>query len=137
MKFNPYDEPFFSEIKTEKADYKVERSNSPEVIHPKEDLLKDESRKKREKPTPHEETRAHVEELLKAAEKAHEYFSAHHIPYRFRIYEEKGDVFIDIVRLNASGKAEKTVKKNITREDFLKWMEILESHDGMILDETM
>lgn len=137
MKFNPYDEPFFSEIKTEKADYKVERSQNVDAVHPKEDLLKDESRKKKEKQTPHEETRAHVEELLKAVEKAHDYFLSHHIPYRFCIYKEGEDVFIDIVRLNPSGKAEKTLKKNITREDFWKWMEILESHDGMVLDETM
>lgn len=137
MKFNPYDDPFFSEIKIEKTDYKVEQSKHPEAIHPKEDLLKEEPRKKKEKQTPHEETRSHVTELLKAAERAHEYFSAHHIPYRFCIYEEGTDLFIDIVRLNVSGKPEKTVKKNITREDFFKWMEILETHDGMILDETM
>ena len=137
MKFNPYDDPFFSEIKTEKTDYKVEHPRNPEALHSKEDLLKEETRKKREKREPPDSAGAHIRELTKAAEKAHEYFSAHHIPYRFCIYEEGKDVFIDIVRLDAGGKPEKTVKKNITREDFWKWMDILENHDGMILDESM
>lgn len=137
MKFNPFDDPFFSEIKTGKTDYKVEPSRNPEAVHPKEDLLKDETRKKKEKREPHEPAGAHFPELVHAAEKAHEYFAAHHIPYRFCIYREGEDVMIEIMRLNSRGKPEKSVKRNITRDDFFKWMEILERHDGLILDETM
>ena len=137
MKFNPFDDPFFSEIRTEKTDYKVERSQNPGAVHSKEDLAREDARKKRGKKESPDRAGAHVRELARAAEKAHEYFLAHHIPYRFCIYEEGEEVFIDIVRLNSSGKPEQTVKKNITLEDFWKWMEILESHDGMLLDETL
>ncbi|MBD3392949.1 MAG: hypothetical protein GF418_12660 [Chitinivibrionales bacterium] len=74
--------------------------------------------------------------LAKRAEASNEELEKKRLPYRFRVYQGGQKVFIDLVTLHASGKVKKTVRRNITDEDFDKWIEDLSSLEGLFLDTS-
>lgn len=83
-----------------------------------------------------EENSRHFKELILAVDDLHKILLKKKSPYRFCIYLEKGEVMIDIQILDSSGKPVKTLKKDITHGDFVKWFEDLESGTGILFDNT-
>jgi len=55
-------------------------------------------------------------------------------PYRFCVYQEDDDVFIDVVILGEDGKIKKIEKKNITDDEFSTWLNHIENGYGLLLD---
>ena len=72
--------------------------------------------------------------LSKRAEVKNHELEQKGLPYRFCIYAKSDEIFIDVVTLNADGKIEKTVKKNITDEDFDRMMDDMSILEGLFLD---
>lgn len=111
--------------------------NPPQIIH----LQKAHSRKwgrgKQHKKYPIERSKDHFKELTDAVEKAHEYLVKDKSPYRFCVYEEEGKIFINLVILNEKGKIDSIKKKNIMNEEFTRWMEMIETGEGLLFDETV
>ena len=58
------------------------------------------------------------------------------LPYRFCVYEQGGEVFIDVVTLDAAGKVSTTVRRNITDEDFDRWIDDISILEGLFLDTS-
>jgi len=56
--------------------------------------------------------------------------------YRFCVYEEKGNVMIDLVLLDDNGKIIKEVKKNITNDDFDMLINNIASIEGLLFDDN-
>jgi len=82
-----------------------------------------------------DETKDHFGELSKAAELAHEILVRTHSPFRFCVYKENGEVFIDLVILDANGKIGSIRKQKITHEQFFKWIEHIQDREGFFIDE--
>ncbi|MBN2144535.1 MAG: hypothetical protein JW774_07920 [Candidatus Aureabacteria bacterium] len=126
---------FDSQVK--RPDLKVESVQSPEAIHPKDEVSDEQKRKKGHQHFFHEENKSHFDELSRAAEQAHHLLIKNKSPYRFCVYQEGEEIMIDIVRLDSNGAIRDTVRKNITHEDFFKWLEHIENGEGLIVDESV
>ena len=72
--------------------------------------------------------------IAKAAESSNRQLEQKGSDYRFRVYEEKGEVMIDIVTMDRSGKIIREVKRNITNEDFDRLIEDISLIEGLFFD---
>ncbi|OVE73681.1 hypothetical protein BVX93_01030, partial [bacterium B13(2017)] len=79
----------------------------------------------------------HFQELTKVAEKAHEELVKHNSPYRFCIYKENNNIFIDIVLLNNENTIIKITKKNISLEYFSHILEEIHQGKGLFIEKTI
>ncbi|MCF8069898.1 MAG: hypothetical protein K9L30_15055 [Desulfobacterales bacterium] len=109
----------------------------PDVKADRPFLIPDKRRKKRENKKQGEVAGKHFKRLAKAAEEAHAVLVREKAPYRFCVYEEDGEVFIDLLLLDEHGKTREVKKKNITHEEFLEWIGHIERGGGLILDSIV
>ena len=77
----------------------------------------------------------HYKELILAVHDLHKKLVKRKSPYRFCIYLENDEVVIDFLILDENGKPLKTLKKDITHDDFIRWFEDLESGRGILFDQ--
>jgi hypothetical protein len=82
------------------------------------------------------DAREYFHTLEKAAEGSNEYCAKKGLPYRFRVYLEDNDVFIDLVVLDTAGKIIEEKRKNISHEDFTRLIEDVTSIEGLFFDGT-
>lgn len=75
-------------------------------------------------------------ELISLAERAHKVLEQKKSPFRFRVYRENDEIFIDIVILDESGSSDRVIKKKITHQEFSDIIKNLETLDGIIVDYT-
>ena len=105
------------------------------------DLFKRDPRKKKngkKKPgISEDEAKEHFEELAQIAEQMHEEFLNKNLPYRFCIYKENNEIFFDLVVIDSKGTPQKTVKKNITHQEFSELIKNIENLDGLFMDFTV
>lgn len=138
MQFNIYDDPISKQPTIpEKQESKVDPLLSIEAVHPKQDVSNEEQKKKQNQSPFKEQNKDHFKELADAVEVIHKILIEKNVPYRFCVYREQDEIMIDIVKLNSLGKIIKTIKRNITHEDFYKWIEHIENQDGLVFDESM
>ena len=78
----------------------------------------------------------HFQQLSKAAELAHDVLEKSNSPYRFCVYQEGEEIFIDIVIVDDDGKIKETKKKNITHDEFSTWLNHIEQGNGLFFDIT-
>ncbi|MFH0920013.1 MAG: hypothetical protein V1913_06585 [Fibrobacterota bacterium] len=84
-----------------------------------------------------DEAKDHFIQLTKAAADSNAILVSKKSPYRFCVYREDQEVFIDIVILDSGGKIAAIKKKNITHDEFVKWLRHIEEREGLFLDETI
>lgn len=92
-----------------------------------------EHHKKKEKEE--EENKDHFGKLTKEAELANELLKEKKIPYRFFIFKENDNIYIDFVLLDSSGEIKEIKEKNITHEKFYKWMKDIQEGEGLLIDD--
>ena len=78
----------------------------------------------------------HFEQLAKAAEESHTILLKEKSPYRFCVYREGEDVFIDVVIVDKEGKIRDIKKKKITYDEFTTWLTHIHGGQGLLVDET-
>ncbi|MBT3878246.1 MAG: hypothetical protein HON76_20720 [Candidatus Scalindua sp.] len=83
-----------------------------------------------------EEAGNHFQQLSKAAELAHDVLEKSNSPYRFCVYQEGEEVFIDIVVVDDNGEIKETRKTNITHDEFTTWLNHIEQGNGLFFDIT-
>ncbi len=76
----------------------------------------------------------YFEELSHSAERVNSILERKKSSYRFCIYKEKKDVYIDLVLLDKNRKVRETRRKKITHQEFSKIIETIEKLDGFIVD---
>ena len=97
-----------------------------------------EGKKKQPEPDHHEKRnpQEYMHAITQAAKTSNELLAKKGSPYRFRVYEEKGNVMIDLVMLDAAGKIIKEVRRNITDDDFDKLINNIASIEGLLFDSN-
>ena len=107
-----------------------------DAVHPVEEESegKRQRSRQRQQTRKKEEAKDHFQELARAAETAHVTLVENRSPYRFCVYRQGDDVFIDIVLLNKQGKIIETIKKNITHEEFHKILQEINTKEGLFFD---
>ncbi len=95
------------------------------------------NRKKGQREYKHrDEARNHFQQLAEAAELAHTVLGKNNSPYRFCVYQNGEEVFIDIVIVDEDGKIKEIKKKNITHDEFSTWLNHIEQGEGLFFDIT-
>jgi len=89
--------------------------------------------KKRE--TGDDAARDHFQEISASVAHAHRILEQRQSPYRFHVYRNGDDMFIDIVVLDEHG-GSTTIRKNITDQEFTNIIKNIETLDGVIIDYT-
>jgi len=116
-------------------DFIVKKIDNTEGFNKKNQKRQTKNKKKEKKKE--EEAKDHFQELAETAERIHKILEEKKQPFRFCIYKEKNEVFIDFVLLDAKGKINKTIKKNITHNEFIEIIKHIETLDGFLVDFTV
>ena len=74
--------------------------------------------------------------LSKAVAASNEILIKKGLPYRFYVYEDNGEVFIDMVVVDSAGRIIEKKKKNISHQDFQRLIEDVSSLEGLFFDLT-
>lgn len=93
-----------------------------------------EGRREQEHNRRRREPKDYVRTMTKATERSNEVLEKKKLPFRFCIYEQDGDVYIDLVRLSPDGKVVETTRKNITHQDFDRWIQDVSDIEGLFID---
>ena len=78
----------------------------------------------------------YIHTLQAATEASNEQLVRLGIPLRFCVYEAHGQLMIDVVRLDENGHIIAAVRKDITNEDFEKWIEDIAGMEGLLFDRA-
>ena len=112
------------------------RVNKPVRIIPQKPPLKPGKKKEQEEHKHKDEAGDHFQQLSKAAKLANDTLKRDKSPYRFRVYQEGDEVFIDIVIVDENLAIQETKKTNITHEEFTTWLNHIEQGNGLFFDIT-
>ncbi len=112
------------------------RVNKTVRIIPQKPPLKPGKKKEQEEHKHRDEAGDHFQQLSKAADLANEILKRDKSPYRFRVYQEEEEVFIDIVIVDDDGTIKEAKKTNITHEEFTTWLNHIEQGNGLFFDIT-
>lgn len=78
-----------------------------------------------------DEAAAHFESLKNAADLANRDLESKNSPYRFYIYREFEEIFINLVLLDANGNILEVKKKNITNQEFTDLINNIQNGEGL------
>jgi hypothetical protein len=78
----------------------------------------------------------HFESLKKSADLINADLERKNSHYRFYIFREYEDIFINLVRLDGMGEIVEIKKKNITHQEFNDLIRHLENGEGLIIDRA-
>ena len=95
----------------EKKGEDVKEVYGADAVHFKEETENQNQKRKQQKYPEKQEAKDHFEELTKAVAAAHVTLVENNSPYRFCVYRENDEIFIDIVHLSKQGKADTIIKK--------------------------
>jgi hypothetical protein len=124
----------------DKAGTNLEKLNRSDRIGPR-DPVSDNEKKKREpgheqKESRDDEAGGHMEILKNAADMANKEFEEKKIPYRFYIFQELDETYVNLVRLDAEGNVVEARKKNITHEEFTELINHIQKGEGLFFDSA-
>ncbi len=103
------------------------------------DPIEENSTQKKKKLKKHKkksEAKDHFTELTLSADQLNKVLVANNIPFRFCVYSENDEVMIDIARLNKEGTIDSIEQKNITHDEFQKWVQDIEKGEGLFFDHN-
>jgi uncharacterized FlaG/YvyC family protein len=93
-----------------------------------------EALKKRKNKIHEDEAKDHFEDLSLSADRINKILQAKKSLNRFCIYRNNKDIFIDLVILDENNKITKTIRRNITHQEFTETIKNIEELDGFIVD---
>jgi hypothetical protein len=97
---------------------------------------RDQQKKGRQQQSPPKESKDYIHTIAKAVEASNEKLVRLNLPYRFCVYSEGEEVFIDIVILDKTGKIVSEKKKNISHQEFSRLIEDVSQIEGLYIDST-
>ena len=83
---------------------------------------------------PRKKVKDYFKTLLKATETSNEHLEQKGIPFRFYVYEKDDKIYIDFVQLDRQGKVKAVDTKDITNEDFNRWIDDIANIEGLVID---
>ncbi len=116
----------------------LDRINKSDMIGSRDPVI-DTDKQKREHPheqreKENDEAGEHFESLRETAGLVNGELEAKKSPYRFYIYREYEDIFINLVRLDQNGRIAEVKKKNITHREFNDLITRIHQGEGLLFD---
>ncbi len=112
------------------------RVNKSVPIIPQKQTLRPGKREDQQEHKHKDEAGDHFQQLSNAAKLANDTLERDKSPYRFRVYQDGEEVFIDIVIVDEDLTIKETKKTNITHEEFTTWLNHIEQGNGLFFDIT-
>jgi hypothetical protein len=81
------------------------------------------------------DSKDYIKTIARAAEASNEKLVQLKLPYRFCVYVEGEDIFIDLVVLDKDGKIINEKKKKISQQDFERLIEDVSQIEGLYVDK--
>lgn len=78
--------------------------------------------------------RSHIDHLTRIAHEAHRILEARGSPFRICIYEKEGDVFIDVITLDETGKPDEIFHQDISHRELEVLIHHIKSGRGLVFD---
>ena len=78
----------------------------------------------------------HFESLKETADLVNGDLEKKNSPYRFYIYREHDDIYINLVRLDGDGNIVEVKRKNITHQEFTDLLRQIQVGEGLFFDST-
>ena len=91
-------------------------------------------KKEKEKHLPNKKVKDYFKTLSKATEKSNDDLLKQSIPFRFCVYQKQDLVFMDIAKLNKKGEVAEINTRDITNEDFNRWIDDIANIEGLVID---
>ena len=91
-------------------------------------------RRQKKKKKSHQYVKGHLDDLNRIAKEADNALEQMNSPFRIRIYEQEGEVFIDIVTFDDYGKVTHVFHQDITHEELEDLVRHLKSGRGLVFD---
>ncbi|OGJ86461.1 MAG: hypothetical protein A2268_01455 [Candidatus Raymondbacteria bacterium RifOxyA12_full_50_37] len=124
------------DMKSTLGDITVRKSEGVDGVHDPDAPGQEQKRHHHEQERK-DENKDHFEQLAKETEIYNEQLISKKSPFRFCIYRKEEQVLIDLVILDSNGKIRKLVQKDITHQDFKKWIRHIEEGEGLLFDGTV
>ncbi|HNW30358.1 MAG TPA: flagellar protein FlaG [Spirochaetota bacterium] len=116
----------------------LEKINKSDYIASRDPLVEPDAKKRESGQGKKEETGdeagKHFESLKDAADQANRELEKKRSPYRFYIYREFDETFINLVRLDGEGNVVEVKKKNITHQEFADLIKHIQEGEGLFFD---
>ena len=116
----------------EKVNRSVETGGRDAVVDP-EKKRHDHENPRRERG---DEAREHFESLKTSADLINRELELKKSPYRFFLYRDLEDIFINLVRLNSTGAVIEVKRKNITHQEFADLIRHLDKGEGLFYESV-
>jgi hypothetical protein len=93
-------------------------------------------KEKQQQPNTPRQPKDFVRTIVKAADASNAKLMQQNLPYRFSVYSEGDEVFIDIVILDENGTIVSEKKKNISHQEFARLIEDVSQIEGLFIDSN-
>jgi uncharacterized FlaG/YvyC family protein len=91
---------------------------------------------KQQQHNPLKEPKDYVHTIARAAEASNEKLKRLNLPYRFSVFSEGEEVFIEIAVLDENGAVVSEKKKNISHDEFARLIDDVSQIEGLFIDRT-
>ncbi len=81
--------------------------------------------------------RGYFKTLKKASDASNDMLRDRKSPYRFDVVRRGGEVFIEVLKLDEDENRALVYRKNISDDDFNRWIEDVGAIEGLIIDRTV
>jgi hypothetical protein len=116
----------------------VDRINKLDLVRTREAEAGPDNKKKEfhheQKERDADEAGSHFESLRDAADLANKELEQKNSPYRFYVYREFDDIFINLVILDKEENIVEVKKKNITHQEFTELISSIQNGEGLLFD---
>ncbi len=118
----------------------IDKINKSDFIGSRDPLIEPDAKRREsghgKKEEPGDEAGKHFDSLKDAADQANSELEKKKSSYRFYIYQEENDIFINLVRLDGDGNVAEVKKKNITHQEFAELIKHIQEGEGLFFDST-
>jgi uncharacterized FlaG/YvyC family protein len=116
----------------------LDKINKSDLIGSRDPVIEPDI-KKRESGHEHKEKQNdeagdHFESLKETADLVNRDLEQKNSPYRFYIYQEHEEIYINLVRLDGEGSVVEVKKKNITHQEFTDLIRQIQDGEGLFFD---
>ena len=112
----------------------IVRINSTGYIPDRNRGFPKKQQKKKEKRKRRRNTAETLEDLQRVAREADEALVKAGSPFRIRLYDEKGEIYINVVTLDSAGRVEQVFHQDITQDDLEGLVTHITSGRGLVFD---
>ncbi len=82
------------------------------------------------------EAKDHFATLIKAARLLDMRLKQSGSPFRFCVYEKDGEILVEMIQIDSKGNVCGDSLKNITHDEFYKWVADFDAGEGLLFDES-